>query len=163
MGCHLPEDSSTNEKNVMKSIDTIPQYFMRDDEDIRDYKLILDSFVDKYSLDSNLTISEVEILMPTTKTEFHIYYEKYTFEDSLGTLHYATKELYNLACKDSSNCFYILLNMYRIENFESVNEDYLTRQFISIEDAIFLNHEKFKNLYSSFDNDLQKQYRDFYY
>ncbi len=158
------QNKETETADTIQNPFGIPYFFKLEDNNFsRNYKSILDSYEQKYDIKNSFTVHEIEDIIPKTKSEFQTYYLRYQIEDSLSLLHHTTERLYHLACQDSCDCFYILLNLYRIEDYRVLDDLYLEQQFNHIEDAIFFNYNKFKNLYSLFDDTLRGIYKDFDY
>ena len=155
---------STNYEHCFDSLE-LSNLFSEKYNNGRNYRNILDSFYSIYLNNGKLKAVELEEIMPRTKREFKIYYNRYCSENIIpkrqSYLHYADSLIGIYSYRDSSNLLYFYLNMYRLLDNNYMDEGYLEDFFYGVDFATEKNEKKFKCFYYSLDKKQRETFSSF--
>ena len=155
-------DEATNESinkheliSPVEKNDMIEESLLRNNDIARNYSAILGDVMHR-----NISLQDLEEVIPQTSNEFAIFYDSMSKETSPNAqrapFHHADSLIAILAFRDSGEFFIRYLNMFYIADIDNSSEEYMENLFYGVDFAIDANYSKFIEMFNSM-NDIQKE------
>ena len=126
----------------------------------RDYRLIIDDVITRFSLGKTVSLDELMNAVPTTKEEFSIYYS-YTYPDKGKSKSESFYKVDNEIGKNATNNKGGFLKLY-LELSSFVDGEYAESYYEDVDFIISKNKEIFCGLYKGLSSSSRKKLEDYY-
>lgn len=127
----------------------------------RSYSDFLDSIEVEYNEYGEIRSKDITTVLPWTKDEYHQFYQRMKKTANRKLFEYIESSAYYCAKKDNDRCFSVYINLWRIYDPITTDDNYAVILFNHVWDLISLKYEKFLVLYNQFDAKNKEVYASF--
>ena len=156
--------------NLQNALDSLlfSRFFPKDSMIKRDYSTVIAKYERKYIVKRNLSLSEIEEVVPCTRQEYITYYNSYIRENESSKIdtpffHYIDQVVYRNAFRSDTTSICIVLNLARFFNAIDCDSEYAQIHWDMTQDIIDDNLFIYQRVILLFKDDAKNReiYEDF--